>query len=358
MRLRIHSDNPYREVICSCLSGALPSVHIERTETIVDVLTQEMVGTKRVRFGPTPNPESLAAIRAVIRHAVESQLPIALLLPWGSKKPRNGYSVDLAEMMALKMVACFIERISKYHLPGVDLVVRIEDLSGWYLFESEGSEALDSSRRYVADLLKLFSIMEIPGVHPWLESEHIDRHRYDEHVRTLEPIFGEYLTTTDNGDGSSPAFAKLATYGWKGLIPAAQRQFYYSRYERFYPALDDSGRRRQLAKYFATVLARVLVQGRGTRESWKNNFIDFTFHPPVPESTGLVDRRLYYRTLPTDYTRDHIPPWRARGYLRIVGREATPKLAHWDNTDFETVPVILSGNNDILTVQSEYLVDD
>jgi hypothetical protein len=57
----------------------------------------QVVGTGQTRFGPLPSPESLVAIRDHLRRRIADRDPIRLLVPWGSKKPTNTATVDLAE---------------------------------------------------------------------------------------------------------------------------------------------------------------------------------------------------------------------------------------------------------------------
>ncbi|MDD3531184.1 MAG: hypothetical protein PHV99_01135 [Candidatus Pacebacteria bacterium] len=82
----------------------------------------------------------------------------------------------------------------------------------------------------------------------------------------------------------------------------------------------------------ARSLARYKLKATGIDEDWGTNFIQLNFAPPAPGTPAAIgERRIYYRTMPEQMTRNHLPAWRARGYLKIDGSRITPKIASWSD---------------------------
>src|SRR5258706_484891 len=125
--------NPYRDMIAEFLSRTFPA-NLDNKGNVLEALTAAFVTTSKIRFGPSPNPESLVAIRKVLASAIEGGVPVPMLVPWGSKKPFNSASIDIAELGALKMLMQLQDRVKPFHTPGIQINLRLEDVGGYYLF--------------------------------------------------------------------------------------------------------------------------------------------------------------------------------------------------------------------------------
>lgn len=315
----VDPEEPYSGMIRDFLRSDFTSVSRTATDRLND-LTAALMATQQVRFGPLPNPESTVAIRKVLARAMESNLPVPVLVPWGSRKPDHTQSVDIAEVLALRQLQCLQDRVTKVHAPGINVVLRLEDLSGFYLFEDEGPEFRANSARYVKDMESLIHVLGLTTfVYPFREGENLNESKYAERVYLYEPMFLAYL----QGKGD---LEQLIEVGWKGNIAPEMREFYYSRYRKVNPTISLERCMQKLARYFATVLARVALFGVGR----DGEYIKIYFAGPIPGTPeGLADRTIHYRTIPAKYCMTHVPPWRAHGYLKMEEGRIIPKLQAW-----------------------------
>jgi hypothetical protein len=360
--VNINTNNPYCNIIKDVLMMSFPTNAAVTSSQMLDAITTEIIATSSVRFGPTPNPESLVAIRSVIKKAIKEGKPIPILMPWGSKKPTNDRSIDVGELMGLKTIYCLDQRIRKLYPVGIDMSIRIEDLGGFYLFRDEGESAYQASIKYVNDLMSLIYALGLNDIiTPVKESLLASKDEYFSMSDSYKDIIYQYLTDTDNmvGDNESlDSWRSLVSIGWKGNIPMEQRQFYYQMYQRIYNASPQL-QRTKLAEYLAGALSRYKLNARGSKSSWGNDFIDLTFVNPIPGAPeSLTNKRIYYRTMSAKYTRDHMPPWRGRGYLRIHNdNTTTPAITSFNNQlDFSSELVELSGNDTKVDMLIDYVL--
>jgi hypothetical protein len=358
--LKIHVselDNPYGEVIQRALAREFPGSNRGDKATTLELVAAEIIGTNQSRFGPAPNPESLVAIRAVLRKHIEEGSPIPFLVPWGSKKPINGESVDVAELMGLKTLQCLQGRVRRYYEPGLRMNMRIEDVGGKYLFKSEGDAALRSSETYVRDFLALVDVLNFRFLRPVLESALMDPKEYDFQAGTLAPVFQLYLERTDLY-GIQPGPSELTDIGWQGLIPQEQRDFYRHQYAKWFPGMPIKEQTWKLAEYLAGALARHKLRGTGAEPEWGRDFIQLNFAQPAPGTPqGIAERRIHYRTVPLRFAATHVPPWRAKGYLKVGDSEAYPKITSWyESGTYNQCSVEFSRAGASVSVRSDYKV--
>ena len=364
--VKLDNTNPYSSLIRDMMMLQFPETSAINTKQILEVLTEEVISTSNVRFGPRPTLESLVEIRKVLKLAVVDDRPINLLVPFGSKKPVNGRGVDIAEIMSLKMLSCLNSRVKKIHSPGIHVNMRIEDYTGFYMFRDEGEDGKKSSIKYVDDLCKLINILGLDDIIlPIKETSYVGKLFSDDDfmaiVKMAKMNILAYLIESEEPASepyySLPSFMELKAMGWQGTIPMEQREYYYRSYEKIY-GIPRTEQRIKLAEYFAMSFARYKLNFRGMPEDvWGDSFIDLTFCPPVPGVPESIDsRRVYYRTIYAKYTREHMPPWRCRGYLRIRNDNVTtPAIASFNSTDvFDTVKVNLTGNGESIDMDVDY----
>ncbi len=352
-------EEPYSAVISQFLRAQFPSA--SRTPSdLLDDLTAAFVVSGQVRFGPVPSPESLVAIRKVLARSIKAGTPIPVLMPWGSRKPNAANLLDVAEVAGLKSLSCLQQRVTQVFKPGLDLRIRVEDLSGFWLFQDEGEVVRAQSERYVRDFQALVRILELPFITPVLESVMMNEEIYFAEARRMEALFDTYLWESEQVPPvlwpELPSFKALLPWGWTGEIPRAQRDFYYSRYDRFTPGLQLREKVAELARYFAGTLVRRGFKANGDPAEWEKQFIKLSFHPPVPGTpTHLVETALYYRTIPAKFASTHLPPWRARGYLRMEEGEVVPKLTSIsEKIDLHDCRVRLAAGDDVVLIDTPY----
>lgn len=352
--------NPYRDQIAEFVARAFPA-NLDNSKSVLEAVTDAMVASGRVRFGPKPAPENLVAIRGVIRSAIEAGKPIPVLVPWGSKKPRNDGRVDIAELGALKSLASLQDRVMRHYAPGLDVRIFIEDIGGFYLFASEGEPARAAARAYTADLQRLVRVLGIPGVGTTPESTLTNEDAYTVKAEEIRPALFHYLADSDAYAGLPErldSFANLSRFGWQGAIPREQRDYYRDRYARVYPGISKRDATEMLARYFAGSWARYQIGSTGARPEW-GPFIKLNFTSPVPGvPEDLASRRLYYRTLPENLSTTHLPPWRSRGYLKLTDDGATPKLTSWMDQParLRVCHVVIERDGESVTVDAPHLV--
>lgn len=324
---------------------------------LVDQIMGALIATNRVRL-VSPDESNIAAMKAVIDLVTEANEPIPILMPWGSKKPDNG-TIDVAEVGALKTLIALQERVKRFYDPGIKLIIRVEDLSGDYLFREEGPDALKASEMYVEEFINLVDVMGLPFVELKLERDLMNEHVYIALADEMRPVFSRYLNETGAfgivDDPSLKSYQQLERLGWKGFIPWEQRDFYITRYARAWPDMSAGGHIEKLAGYFASILARIKLRGYGS-EQWGKRFINLSFAPPVPGTPpAFAERRLYYRTLPENMARTHIPPWRAHGFLQSSGDLVQIKLAPFGaNPDLKPGIITFSRGSMHVDVRAEH----
>lgn len=363
--INLVSDDPYGQLIKGVFFQTFPTEIRPDTADIVDAVAKEIIASGQTRFGPTPNIESQAAMRAVIRQSIEVGKPIPFLCPWGSKKSINHRSIDVAEIAGLKTILCLQHRVSNFYRPGLKVNLRLEDVGGFYLFRDEGQPARESSIKYVADFEKIVRILNLDEfINVVKESSLTTEHDYIKLSDEIFPVMLEYLQETDlygfDNYTERASWKKLLAFGWRGIIPKEQRDFYRNRYAQIYGA-DLLTQNKKLAEYLAGSLARYKLHATGADSSWGNNFIQLNFAPPAPGTPqDIVARRIHYRTIPLKHTKDHLPPWRAKGYFRIYNdNNVTPALASWrDDKKFNSCAIELNGRGESVSVTTDYIVMD
>jgi hypothetical protein len=348
---------PYADPIRAFFVQQFPA-NFGQVGEMLDAVTAAFVATGQVRQGPSPKPEGLVAIRKVISAAMEGKKPIPVLVPWGSKKPINGDSVDVAEIMALRQLEQLQERVQRFYKPGVIIDVAVEDVGGEYLWQDEGSATLISSRQYVEDLVQLGVVLNIEGLHIIPESRIVEAKVFWAKAKE----FFEPLYTILGGMGAltmPDALHTLQGLGWKGDVPQVMVDFYMKQYEKIYPAYSAAFRVKKLAMYLAQSAARYAV-GAKVAFDWKD-WVQVNFTQEIPGMpAGLADRRLFYRTIPAGISRTHLPPWRAQGYLLVRNdNTVTPRLeGAYTTLNSEHAVVTITREDQIqIDLRVEYVVE-
>lgn len=286
-------------------------------ESLLESLTTFFIGTKDTRYGRIPPVEVLATVREYLRNQIEAREPITVLVPWGGKKPLGG-SVDVAELSALRMLQSLSNTVKAVYEPGLDIVVRVEDLGAEWLYKDghdaeHGSDSLyQEIEKYSSDVSTLIKMF---GMTPRSEYNMMCRSAYIQRSSQLVPLFVAYLIDSDvKGISDSLAsFAPLKASGWKGIIPTEQRDYYRNRYKELY-GVSDATATMYLAKYFAGSLVRHNMGGIGTTKP----HVQVTFASPIPGVPAAMFRNTFFmRTIPASHGRTHIAPWRAKGYISI-----------------------------------------
>jgi hypothetical protein len=355
-------DDPNGELIANFFRVEFPPLTGGNIESLVGIITSKMVGSRNYRLAGCPNPESEVAIRDVIRVSIESGKPIPVLVVCGPKKPVIGESIDIAELSALRILACVQRQVQEVYPVGLDIRLRIEDSTGYYL---EGTSEIihNSMEKYITDLSALIRILGYDNfITPIRETALGLYPIFRDTANRLLPLFENYLSKSSMMPQSEwtnlDSFKLLQEKGWNGIIPPEMREYYHHRYTLLYPLYNESERLDAIAKYFAITLARPRVNGIGANPEWNNKFIQINFAPPVNgEPLNRTTTRLYYRTVPFNHTKRHLPFWRAKGFLKLNGLVRI-SLATWnEELDLNPFEVELTKGIDKVIIKSDYIIE-
>ncbi len=354
-------DDPNRDLIVSYLYQEFPETNEGKPEPILEGVMKEMIGSRQVRSVGAPTLESQVAMREVVRACIKAGHPIPILVVSGPKKTETSASIDLAELSALKVLACLNKRVKAYFPQGIMVKLRLEDITGYYL--EEGVVGLHKSiDRYIGDLSALIRILGYDFITPVCERELMMESQFRKTAGDIFPLIMSYLTDSEAIDESKweelDSWKKLSAVGWQSTIPSEMRYYYHTRYQHLFPEYGVNARLAVTAKYFAGTLARYKLNATGVDPSWPGYF-QINFATPVPGIPNtLTKTRLYYRTVPFNESKRHIPFWRAKGVLKINGSIRTSLLC-W-NEPFDCTPFAInfSNANETVTVQSDYLIED
>lgn len=350
-------DCPYGGTIISFLGQEFGGV-LETPAQLLDALTGQFVSTSQNRQGPSPKPEGLVSIRKTISFWVDQQKPIAVLVPWGSKKPTNEDGIDVAELFALRQLMALNDRVRRVYPPGLVINIGIEDLGGQFLWQDAESQL--SSLRYVTEFQMLVHTLEAPFIIAKAESDLVTKVLFEDTAMLMaseiEPLIRLKVKGGMLGD-IQRAEVRLEQTGWEGIIPLEQIQFYLNSYRKYYPNQTMDQHIDLISRYLGQSWARYKVGAKLAYPTWGKNFIQINFPQPVPGiPASLGDRRLYCRTLPMRFSRTHLPPWRAKGWLHIDGKEqVTPKVS-----PFSMLPVLdkffvtMSNGRDAVRIEASY----
>lgn len=348
------STDPYSRLIATALQQEFPTQSHASPSNLVDVITAEILGTKQQRYGPKPTPEVQVGIRDVIRAYTGLGMPIPFLVPWGSEKPDGG-GPDLAEMWGLKMLRCLNGRVRGHYPPGLVFNLRIDDASAPHLFFDRTEQAREDARHY-SDLLEmLVLVLEMnPAVETVRESSLMSEERFNDEADTIVPAMEAYLLNPANCN----AYAQLVELGWTGLISEETKAFYLAQYFKLHPMDDSPKKYHRLARYLSGSLARKRLGVTGANPGWSNGYLELAFFSSPPGVLYRFPRRVYYRTLPSGVTSNHMSPWRAKGYMLISNEnELCPKLASFNEPqEYNQNQVTLVNGDNSVVVRADYIV--
>jgi len=337
----------YAEQIKTFLSLTFPSSISNDRKVLLETLTSLIIGSKQSRYGAIQDPESLVSLREVINGSISNGDSIPIIVPWGGSKQSSFLGVDIADVCALKQIQCMYNRVLDSYKPGLNILIRLEDLTDKVIFGVGERDA--QIENYTIAIQKLIKILNIP-VKSFLESEIMGPHEFLEASRK----YGQTIFMALNQKTEEKKFHLLKSIGWTGIIPEEQFNYYVKCYAKFYPTLSVEKRFEKICMYFGSSLARKNLHGTGV-DKWA---INLSFAPPIPGAPG--GRRIYYRTIPERFTNCHKAPWIGKGYLRIKGRKIYPNIAGWDGEGFNYQPMKIELTNDKVStiVDADYVIEE
>lgn len=373
------NDQPYTNSIVTFLSALITNVVPANSATTLNLLEEAFYSTGDTRYGPKPEVEDIAHVRQIISAYVALGKPIPVLCPWGSIKARFGENIDMAEVISIGQIVALNQRVKAIYAPGIEVALRIEDTSGYELFKLEGNinSIYTGTQTYSRNLIQLIKVLDADMcIFPILESNMENADKFIEKSSSLTTLFEDYLRITDSWIeqfGGQPdleqrfpladEYKALGDEGWTGIISMAQRKHYYKAYDKLYHG-DAELMRRRLAMYFAGSLTRHLLGMTGKQPNWyQYGFIQLAFVPPVAGlPNGYNKNYIYYRTMPETFARTHMPPWRGKGYIKVVDKGGSvhlcPKLCTWhEQKPYQSLTVTLTSGGDSVDITVDYLLE-
>lgn len=365
MQMKCLPNNPWGLHMMQYLYELSSDFIPEYDGATVDIVTNLLFATKNIRFGPKPSIEGQYRIKQIVKQAVASNKPVPVLVPWGSIKADFSPGLDIAEVHALITLSELNKRVKQYFSPGLDINIRIEDLSGVDLFQLEEGFSQSDSWQYCNSLEALINM--IGGLNAKRESNMPSKDEFFIRANANTQAILTYLKESKDLIKTNPtecvnltSYKNLKANGWKGIISDEQREHYLHCYRGLYQNQSEEFMYKRLALYFGGSLARFQLGMTGANSEWGSNYVQIVFVPPVkgaPE--GYNDNYLYYRTIPMNQCRTHQAPWRAKGYFLVDGGgRMTAKLSTFSNPpkDLERGELILEENGLSVTVRADYLV--
>ncbi len=355
-------DDPNADLIIMFLRNEYPQLHNGNEESIVTAVTEEMIGSRQVRLAGRPTPESEVAMRDVVRNCIKQSHPIPVLVVSGPKKSVVGESVDIAELSALKTLACLNKRVKTHYPPGITVRIRLEDSTGYYL--EEGVKGLNETiERYIQDFSSLIKVLGYDFIEPVREQSLMTVDQLREKADKVLPLIMSYIQDSEiikeREWAHLDSWKKLIKTGWQGMIPREMRDYYHRRYSNLFPEYDENNRLAVTAKYMAGTLARYQLKAIGALDTWPG-FFQINFAPPVPGiPKSMITTRLYYRTVPLSQTKRHMPFWRAKGFVVLNGGTRI-SLANWNEArslDFNKFVVKITDGIDFVNICADYIVE-
>lgn len=328
------TDTIYGPTIELFMAAQLPSVQLPKGQ-MLDAVTEALLSTSQHRLGPRPSPENLVEIRRVVTAAITEGRRVPIFVAWGSRKPNNVAGPDIAEVMGLRMLECLNDRVKRFYPAGVEVNIGLEDLGGQFTRQGERQEIIDGIPKYADAMVKLTDVL---GLSSWVktipESTLVTRGEFFAKANVVSGALVDALwqfaaTRTVEVEQQ----AALAEVGWKGGLNEESVNYYLGRYAKLYPEMSIAGRISKLSRYWGAASARYQVGAKVANKEWldpQHGYINLSFVEPIPGMPSeLANRRLYYRTVPVSYTKNHLPAWRSKGYLRISENgDVAPKLAN------------------------------
>jgi len=311
----------------------LTSPHRKAHELVTDMI----IANKHVRQGTAPSGESLHMIETIVKNSVAHSEPIPMLTVHGCIKagPVLNDRIDLAEVMGLHTLRLLEQRIVAVYPPGIDLTVRLEDLTEIFNVSYEHRNIDKLVGYYSKSYKRLAAAMGLSFAQVRCESEMVDAHDWQHWTHFHAGLFASYLAKTRSV--ANDKLARTAEYndlthmGWSGTIDHDTRTWFAARYKRIYGKLNQWDFEYRLAHYLAGIMTRIRFGASGV----KLPAIYLSLSSPLP--FVFPQPRVYYRTRAAHA---HLAPWCAVGYvdmanadLKLVSARESEFLT-WHNIDY------------------------
>lgn len=343
--------DPYAASIERLISQQFPQLASGRTEDVMEAVMMEFLGTKQVRVGPRPNPESQSLMRDVVRRSIAQGRCIPVYIPSAAVKvPVGESSIDIAELSMLKMLESLQNRVRQHYAPGLSMRMRMEDLTEYVLTGTEPyvKRAVDN---YITTMQTLVNVL---GFSDWLtlvpESTLANEAEWLSSAASIAAVIYQYLS------GRLPFEQAAPATGLKWPITQEMRQYFIDRYKKLYPAHGMDDYMKSMAAYFSSTLTRRNMNASGYDPTFDGR-LELYFGNRLPDAP-LVSPRVYYRTVPLSQSSLHIPYWQAKGFFKI-NQQGEPRisLGPWEG-NYMPGQLELSNGTETALIRADYIESD
>jgi hypothetical protein len=288
-------------------------------EQQIDNLLAEFISSKQWRVGGAPCKDSMNLMRNVALNCLKTEVPIPVLIPIAPCKiPLSAECpLDFAECFMIKCLIELQDRISKIYGQGLEIRMRIEDLTILYLYPSQSTQKI--MEQYISDLNNLVNIL---GGSEFItlvkESDIMNVHQYVINCNENKSIFMEYIRLTDGKETEidNDYYRELLRRGWRGPVSKAMRTFLLHQYSIFHPEMNTEQKHELMCKYLSCILVRKQMNGAGSLGKWDQiGRWEITFTTPLPDCP-IISTRLHYRCMPYTESKMVVPPWRAKCIIK------------------------------------------
>lgn len=301
-------EGAYHKLIERYVSRQFPQMAVNGTEDKVDGVMSAFLGTKQFRIGPLPNPESIVKMRDVIRNAINTDSRIPLLIPSAARKFHDASGeIDMAELSALQILGCTVERVQRFHPPGMIIHIRMEDLTK-RVISSDIPWIEHRTERYISDFRKLIYVLGYSDfIKAIAESDLADPVVFKQVAKQAADEFILHINNRNElHQWPSPK-------GWTGNVSEEMISFLSARYRKLYPTVSDANHVKMISEYLGTIVARRRLGAYG---GWDRGQLEISFASPLPDAPH-DSTRVQYRTVPRSESTYNTPYYNAHGHLRI-----------------------------------------
>lgn len=348
-------SDPYKSLIEGFIGREFPQISNCRTEDIMEAVMFEFLGTKQTRVGPIPNLESMVKMRDVIRRAIEAQRSIPVLIASASVKVPIGHELDVAELTAMRMLACLQGRVQKHYPAGMDFRLRMEDLTELIL-SGDSPELREHITNYKNAFVQMVRVLGYDKFITLVPESSLDtKNEFTALADSFVPHFQEYLRRTQDNHPSLDVWLRQQT-GWVNGASAETRAWFYARYAKMYPDLPTGAYPVMLAEYFSAILARHKLGIIGEDKTFDGR-LEIAFNNPPPNAPK-ISPRVHYRTVPLSHSSNSQPYWNVKGYIRI-GNDNSVRFAlgKWDDPGYHTGRLLLSNGQEEVSISADYVLE-
>jgi len=313
---------------CDFFSRLLNTEQTYRSSGLCLEVLKIILGTKATRLGPIADDAQQARMLPIVEHYMNLGQPIPFVCPWGSEKP-DGSGIDVAELMAIWTLTTLNQKVKLFYPPGLQFNIRIENVSAPHLFFHRPDRARDEAARYTDSFIALTNVLGVSDVvRPWPESKFCSEKTFNNEADTYLTLFKSCIRKVFMSEDVSREHKLMWDMGWKGEIHREEVIHYLNCYRQLYSELDQGDHLEMAARYYAACLARVRLGLVGIDKAWTGDHLQIYFNAPVVRGSDSTRyNRVHYRTMPTQFTTNHVAPWRGFGYLLVDEAGAyTPKL--------------------------------